>query len=215
MKGALKILKTIIISIIALLFLGGESLFIISFCIDGTFDYCGSNSEAKKTFEERIEYINTLLEEGKIATLKEEDDSSSNDYYSQEYEIVNDNEEMTITMICNHNALEYNFSWIKYGESVNFEYTEQEVERVTKILNSISKKKFSSEEIYEFINAEESKYSVERYGFTKYYAVVDKIKYLNDFTRDAAFDHSIWSTDNGYSSLFSINGKLIKELDNK
>ena len=30
----------------------------------------------------------TLLEEGKIATLKEEDDSSTNDYYSQEYEIV-------------------------------------------------------------------------------------------------------------------------------
>ena len=198
-----------------MLFLGGVSLFIISICIDGTFDYCDSNLEAKKIFEERIEYINTLLEEGKTATLKEGDDSSTNDYYSQEYEIVNDNEEMTITMICNYNALEYNFSWIKYGESVNFKYTEQEVERVTKILNSISKKKFSSEEIYEFINAEESKYSVERYGFTKYYAVVDKIKYLNDFTKDAAFDHSIWNTDNGYSSLFSINGKFVKELDNK
>lgn len=214
MKGALKILKTIIISIIALLFLGGVSLFIISICIDGTFDYCGSNSEAKKVFEERIEYINTLLEEGKIATLKEEE-GYTNNYYSQEYEIVNDNEEMNITMLCYNNQLTYSFSWKKYGKSVNFEYTEQEVERVTKILNSISKKKFSSEEIYEFINAEESKYSVERYGFKKYYELVDKIKHLNGFTRDAAFEHSIWSTDNGYSSLFSLNGKFIKELDNK
>lgn len=213
MRIGLKILKVLVISIILLLFLGCITVLVISYCADGTFDYCDSNVEAKKIFKERIEYINTILENGKTVKLREEDASSTNDYYFQEYNMLGDNEEMTIAMICNHNALEYNFSWKKYGESVNFEYTEQEVERVTKILNSISKKKFSSEEIYEFINAEESKYSVERYGFTKYYAVVDKIKYLNDFTRDAAFEHSIWNEENGYSSLFSINGKFSKDIE--
>lgn len=209
-----KILKVLIASIIIVLFLGCITLFVISYCVDGTFDYCDSNSDAKKIFEERVVHINTLLEAENMVKLNEEDTSNTNDYYYQEYEMVEGNEKIEICMICDNNKLKYSFSCKKYGNSTNFEYTEQEIATVTKILNSISKKKFGVEEIYEFINAEESKYSVERYGFKKN-GIIDKIKYLNDFTRDAAFEHSIWSKENGYISLFSINGKFIKELDNK